>query len=95
MGHAINHCGMRDAIKEAQMEEADIMEEAIMHADKIIKAKLLGGNAEPHKMPGIQLLAIVIADSSLAAGAENLSADFGIDLDDLRNHAASEHVSYC
>ena len=91
----IHHCGMYDHLQASNLDAVAVKELAIEHAGKIVRAKLAGDRPPIHEAPGIQLLAVVLADSTLRAGAAKLAGDYGFNLDELEKHASSEHVSYC
>lgn len=94
--YVIHHCGMHAHLKASGFDADAVQEQAIEHAQKIVKAALAGQNPPtPHAAPGIQLLAIAIASAIERAGAEKLARDFDLDLDQMTEHAASESISYC
>ena len=95
--YAINHCQMEGDMKKAGMDKEDVMEAIMERSGTIVASRLAGKEHEgqPHNMPGVELVARVVAGSVMKAGAERLADDFGINLAELKKHAASEHISSC
>ena len=96
MEKAINHCGLYGEMKDAGMTTADVQEAVMERAGQIVARTLSGkGSGKPHERAGVELLAAAVAASVIEAGAAKLSADFELDLEALKAHAASEHISSC
>src|SRR3989344_7763106 len=93
--HAINHCGQRDAIRYAKLTPDDFREEVMVRVGTIVSDVQAGKQSEPHKLPGIEMTAMVVANQVLLAGAKRLCSDLHVNLDELMQHAQSTHISSC
>lgn len=92
----INHCEMRDQIKEAGLGKEDFMEAVLERAGAIVITTLAGkGAGKPHKYPGVELAAMAVANHVINEGANKVAADLEVPLDDLKTQGASKHISWC
>jgi len=109
--YAINHCDMHSKLKSSQISKEDLMEKVMERAGEIVVERLGGKPkpaARPSKAkpgsktvktvkrdPGIELIALAVADSIIENGAKKLASDFSIDIAELKDHASSRHISTC
>ncbi len=92
---AIHHCGMAAHMRALGLGGSQVTEQAVMHSGLVVTALMTGGAIPVHATPGIQLLAVAMAQTTVRQGAERLAGDFGLSLDALGRHAAAAHVSHC
>lgn len=96
MAYAINHCEMKNGMKKAGMKTPDVQEAVMERVGQIVAGRIAGKKAgSPHPLSGVELMARVVADSVMEAGAAKLAGDFEFSLEDLKKHAASTHISSC
>ena len=96
MGHAINHCGLTRAIGQAGLTRHDFQEEVMNRAAELITAAQTGQNGpKPHKLAGVELVAQSVATHVIDEGARQVACDMNVDLRQLKELAASQHISSC
>ncbi len=91
----INHCGLSAEIEAAELTAEDLQEEVLERSGQIITEAQTGKKSKPHKLYGVELISQMVAVRVLTSGAEKLCGDFGVDFDELAEHAASQHISSC
>lgn len=94
MDHAINHCGMRDAIQR-KMDKEDFLEAVMERSAAIVTGELACKATKPHALAGVELVAQVVAAQVKAEGARKVANDMGVELDQLIKQAQGEHISSC
>ncbi len=92
--YAINHCDLRDKIKSVMSRE-DFKEAVMERTGEIVSATQGGTSKKAHKLHGVELVAQSIARSVIDEGAKMVAEDMGVDIDQLKELAASEHISFC
>lgn len=93
--YTIHKCGMEADLKANGLDRMDIQEQVLNHADLITRALLAGEPMPVHSRPGIQLLSIAVANNVINQGASGLARYMNINLAELYEQAASDHISSC
>lgn len=97
--YAIDHCEMSRDIFDSGLDSDDVRELVIERSGEIIENMLKDGKkGDPHEFPGIELMAMSIASHVIDEGAIKVAKDFHIreeEMEKLKSHAASRHISTC
>lgn len=95
--HPIDHCDMQARIKGKGLSREDFQEVVMERAETLIREDLnpKGRRSSAHELAGVELVARAVATSVIDQGASRLSQDFGVDLEDLKRQAGSQHISSC
>lgn len=94
MSYAINHCEMRNKIKD-QMDREDFMEAVMERSGQIVVEIREGKQGKPHHLRGVEIVAWSVALATLEAGAREIASDMDVSLADLKAQASSAHISSC
>lgn len=92
--HAINHCGLTADV-EQKMSKSDFTEAVMKRSGEIITAAQTGKPLPAHKLGGVELCALVVANHVIENGAAMVASDLDVDLARLKKLAASQHISSC
>ena len=98
MDHAINHCQLVDEARDAQVDTVTFQEQVLERAHQLVLDRTGAGGekaSEPHQLRAIEVAAVAVADHVIQEGARQIASDFRVSLDDLKDHAAAEHISSC
>ncbi|QQR82624.1 hypothetical protein IPJ70_00725 [Candidatus Campbellbacteria bacterium] len=93
--YPIHKCGMEWDFQANGLDKHAAAEQALGHSALIVRAQLAGQPIPVHARPGVQLLAVSIANHVIADGAQRLATYIGLDLDRIKKTAASDHISSC
>jgi hypothetical protein len=93
--YAINHCELVEEIRNKNLDSDDFKEEVMNRVPGIIESIKTGKTTKPHKLAGVELVAFSLAIHVIEEGARQIASDLDVDLDRLKKHAVSEHISSC
>ncbi len=96
MAHAIDHCDLYAEIAR-KMTADDFKEEVMSRTAQLVTDAQTGNGkvSKPHKLAGVELVARSVAQSVIDAGARQIAEDLRVDIGELKELAASTHISSC